>query len=51
MKLSVLSFILLCLNFSIFAQNKPTLAVMRLDSKNIPEDKLEVLSNRLQSEL
>ncbi|MFO7889826.1 MAG: CsgG/HfaB family protein [bacterium] len=51
MKLSVLFFVLLCLTFQIFAQNKPTLAVMRLDSKNIPEDKLEVLSNRLQSEL
>jgi len=47
-------FIITCLlifSNTILAQDKPTLAVMRLDSKNIPQDKLEILSNRLQSEL
>ncbi len=52
MKINILFFTFLLLSsYPILAQDKPTLAVMRLDSKNIPEDKLEILSSRLQSEL
>lgn len=52
MKFNILIVILLILKSCfICAQHKPTLAVMRLDSKNIPGDELEILSNRLQSEL
>lgn len=51
MKGNLLFLFLLILNNMLFAQDKPTLAVVKLDSRNIPADKLEMLSNRLQSEL
>lgn len=52
MKFNYLFFtFLLLISHSILAQDKPTIAVMKLDSKNISNDKLEILTLRLQSEL